>query len=384
MTVQILLTADNHLDPPASSFGSKRFERRRDHLRCFEEVIEYAKSNRPDFLLFAGDVFDTIKPGNFIRARVMEDLRAVHDLGVRILAVSGDHDTPKSAEEGSSPLAVYGNSGCVDFFQNASEFNSKKFTVDGLNVEVGGLSRNPLLGPRDDPLTTTAVHFDGDVNILLTHYPVDGFIGYAYDDPVIRLSSIPSNCQLVCVGHFHAYQTKELQHSTVIYPGSTERASFQEENEEKGFAWIELGKDGVVSREHVKTSARPFKTVEAFFPDEQEPMNILKQTLDECKSPETIVRLRLRGRVPVERLSRYRRSELLMHGEGKFFHLAVDESELEIESPEPIKALPRTTPLEELRRHFEAALAGASSEEKEILEEALRLCQAKLEEAGAW
>lgn len=384
MTIQILLTADNHLDPPASSFGSRRFERRRDHLRCFEEAIEYAKRNRPDFMLLAGDVFDTTKPGNFIRARVMEDFKAVHDLGVRILAVSGDHDTPKAAEEGSSPLAVYGNSGCVDFFQNPSEFSSKKFTVNGLSVDVGGLSRNPLLQPRNDPLTTTPVHFDGDVNIFLTHYPVEGFVGYAYDDPVVRLSSIPSNCQLVCVGHFHAYQTKELQQSTIIYPGSTERASFQEENEEKGFAWIELGKDGVVSREHVRTSARPFKTVDAFFPDDQEPMNVLKQTLDECRNPEAVVRLRLRGHVPVEQLTKYRRSELLMHAEDKFFHLVVDESELEIESPEPIKALPRTTPLEELRRHFAAAIEGASVEDRPILEEALRLCQARLEEAGAW
>jgi DNA repair exonuclease SbcCD nuclease subunit len=186
------------------------------------------------------------------------------------------------------------------------------------------------------------------------------------------------------VGHFHAYQTKELQDSTIIYPGSTERASFQEENEEKGFAWIEVDNDGAVSREHVKTSVRPFKTVDAFFPDVQEPMKVLEGILDECKSPETVVRFRLRGHVPVERLLGYRRSELLMHGEDKFFHLAVDESELEIDSPEPIQALPRTTPLEELRRHFTAALQGAPVEEKQILEEALRLCHAKLEEAGAW
>ena len=384
MTVQILLTADNHLEPPASSFGSKRFERRRDFLRCFEEAIEYAKRNRPDFVLLAGDVFDTIKPGNFIRARVMEDLKAVHDLGTRILAVSGDHDTPKSAEEGSSPLAVYGNSGCVDFFQNPTEFSSRKFNVEGLNVEVGGFSRNPLMRTQEDPLTTSNVRFDGEVNVLLTHYPVEGFIGYAFDDPVIRLDSIPSNCQLVCVGHFHAYQTKELLDSTIIYPGSTERASFQEENEEKGFAWIELSKDGVVSREHIKTSARPFKTIEAFFPDQAEPLKALKQTLDQCKSPEAVVRLRLRGHVPVERLSGYRRSELLMHAQDKFFHLAVDESELEIESSEPFAALPRTTPLEELRRHFTTALQSATGDEREILEEALKLCQVKLEEAGAW
>lgn len=384
MTVQILLTADNHLDPPASIFGPKRFERRRDHLRCFEEAIQYAKDNRPDFLLLAGDVFDTIRPGNLVRARIMEDFKAVHDLGVRILAVSGDHDTPKVAEEGSSPLAVYGNSGYVHFFHDPSEFSFRRFSIEGMNVDVGGLSRNPLLGSNLDPLAKAQIRFDGDVNILLTHYPVEGFVGYSRDDPIIRLASVPSNCQLVCVGHFHAYQTKELQHTTIIYPGSTERASFQEENEEKGFAWIELDKTGVVSREHVKTSARPFKTIDTYFPDDPTPMVLLKQVLDESKNQEAAVRLRVLGHVTAEQLSKYRRAELIMHGEAKFFHLTVDESELEIESPEPVHALPRTTPLEELRRHFTTAIESAAGEEKEILEEALRICQAKLEEAGAW
>jgi exonuclease SbcD len=384
MTVQILLTADNHLDPPASMFGPRRFERRQDHLRCFQEAIEYAMDNRPDFLFLAGDVFDTIRPGNLVRARVMEDLKAVHDLGVRILAVSGDHDTPKVAEEGSSPLAVYGNSGYVHFFQNPNEFSIQRFSIGGLSVDVGGLSRDPLLSSNRDPLVKTPVHFEGDLNILLTHYPVEGFVGYARDDPVIRLASVPSNCQLVCVGHFHAYQTKELQHTTIIYPGSTERASFQEENEEKGFAWVELDKEGVVSREHIKTSARPFKTIDTYFPDDPAPMKLLKEVLDNSANKEAAVRLRVLGHVSPEQLSKYRRAELILHGGTKFFHLTVDESELQIESTEPMLALTRTTPLEELRRHFATAIEGAVGEQKQILEEALRLSQAKLEEAGAW
>jgi DNA repair exonuclease SbcCD nuclease subunit len=241
-----------------------------------------------------------------------------------------------------------------------------------------------MLRANEDPLAKATVRFDGDMNILLTHYPVEGFVGYARDDPIIRLASVPSNCQLVCVGHYHSHQTKELQHTTIIYPGSTERASFQEENEEKGFAWIELDRGGVVSREHIKTSARPFKTIDTFFPEDPTPMDVLKQVLDESKNQEAAVRLLLKGRVTIEQLSKYRRSELILHGEEKFFHLTVDESELEIESPEPIQALPRTTPLEELRRHFAAAMESAAGEEKEILEEALRICQAKLEEAGAW
>ena len=382
MTIQVLLTADNHLDPPASSFGAKRFERRRDHLRCFEEVIEYAKKNRPDLMLLAGDVFDTIRPGNLIRSQLMEHLRSVHNLGVRIFAVSGDHDTPRSSDEGASPLSVYGNSGYVRFFDNTSEFKSSKFTVEGTRIDIVGLSRNPLMDAARDPLGEVKPHFDGDIRILLTHYPVEGFVGYSRNDPLIRLSSIPMDCQLVGVGHFHSYQTKQLRNTSIIYPGSTERASFQEEKEQKGFVWLELDRDGIVSKEHIRTTARQYKTIEAPFPVEA-PIESLKKLLDEHVNPDVVVRLRLKGHVKPEALAGYRRAELLMHGENKFFHIAVDESELTVESPEPIAALPRSTPLEELRRYFQHAIE-ASGKDREILEEALRLCEAKLQEAGAW
>ena len=152
----------------------------------------------------------------------------------------------------------------------------------------------------------------------------------------------------------------------------------------RGSAWIELDKEGVVSREHIKTSARPFRTLDTFFPEDPAPMDPIKRVLDESKNPETVVRLRLKGRVTAQQLSKYRRSELILYAEGKFFHLTVDESELEIEFPEIIPALPRTTPLEELRRYFTSAIESAGGEEKEILGEAMRICQAKLEEAGAW
>lgn len=384
MTIQVLLTGDNHLDPPAVLFGQKRFERRADHLRCFEEMINYARENRPDLLLLAGDVFDTMRPGNSIRARLMEDMKTLHDSGVQIVAVSGDHDTPKSVDEGSSPLAVYGNSGYAHFFQDPTRCLRKKLHLDGLDVNICGLSRNPLIEPGDDPLTISPPVADGDVNILLTHYPVEGFVGYARNDPIIRLSSIPGNCQLVGVGHFHEYQTKELAETTIVYPGSTERASFQEENEEKGFAWIELGKEGVIGREHIRTSARPFKTINTIFPETGEPIERFKHILDEVVDQSAVVRMRLNGRVMAERLTAYRRSELLLYGQDKFFHLTIDESELELEFPEQLIALPRTTPLEELRRYFSEASLNASTEDRVLLDEALRLCQAKLEAAGAW
>ena len=383
MGIQVIITADNHLDPIATSFGVKGYEKKRDHLRCFQEVIEYAKSNRPDFLLMGGDIFDTIRPNNPVRANVMQWLKELYEIGVRTVMVGGHHDMPKSAEEGASPLAIYGNSGYAIFLQDVSKPTTVLFQAGSAEVAITGLGYNPLLSPAENPLSQTSPKIKGDINILLLHYPIEGFVGVYRDEPVIRLRSIPQSFQLVAAGHLHRYQKKEVGSTTIVCPGSTERISFAEENEPKGFVWAEVEKDGVISVEHIRTHAREYKTVEMDFP-QKDPVTIIKQELEKYVSPELVLRIRLKGVVTPQQLASYKRSDLLLYGQDKFFYLFVDDSGLEIEVPQPHEALQRTTPLEELRRYFKSALERAPPEEMEIIQEALKLSERMLLEAGAW
>jgi len=386
MTVQAILTADNHLDPIAANFGPNRMRRREDHLRCFKEVAEYALKERPDLLLIGGDLFDSVKPSNATRAAVMEAFKSIHEAGVRILAVGGHHDTPKSAEEGASPLAVYGNSGHIRFFKDPSEPERESLEVGGLKVTVTGLGHNPLLEPGQDPLSGLegSLRPDGQFNILLLHYPIRGFGGWVGEEPIIDPSSIPRAFQLVVAGHFHTHQSKRIGEVEVIYPGSTERVTFAEEAEDKGFVWLEFGRDGIVSKEFIKTSARPYRTVEVDFPRGGDPMELIKGAVEGALDPEVVLRVKIKGRATAEALASYRRPEILSFCQGRVFHCFVYEDELEILSPEAPEPLPRTTPLQELERHFRRLIEGAGPDERPILEEALALSRARLQEAGAW
>jgi len=383
MTIQAIITADNHLDPSALNFGAARLKRKEDHLRCFEEVVEYAKKNRPQLLLICGDLFDTMRPGNWVRARLMNHIRELHDGGIRVFMVSGHHDTPKSLEEGVSPLAVYGNSGNAVYFGNPSSPEPHHLQVDRLPVHIFGVGYNPFLAPGEDPLSKLPQQPPEGINILMTHYPIEGFTGYFGEEPSIRLSSIPRGFHLVAAGHFHKHQKLSAGRTTIVYPGSTERASFAEEGEEKGFVWAEIQDDGEVHLEFLKTHARPFKTLEVEFPEQGDPIEDLKRRVSALADPQLVLRVRLRGRVRPERLAAYRRPHILTYAQPRFFHFFIEE-EFEVEYPQPIAALPRTTPLTELRRYFEGLLAAADEAERPILEEALRLSETRLKEAGAW
>jgi len=384
MSVQAILTADNHLDPTAVNFGPNRFQRRRDHLQCFEEAVEYAKKERPDLFFMGGDVFDSIRPSNATRATVMNLFRSLHMSGIRIFVVSGHHDTPKSIEEGVSPLAVYGNSGYVHFFRNPSEPEAVILDIKGTKVSLVGISHNPLHGPGEDPLSNLSLKPEGQFNILLTHYPIQGFGGWIGDEPVIRPSSIPEVFQLVVVGHFHNYQTKKVGRTEIIYPGSTERVSFTEESEDKGFVWLEFDDKDVTLKEFVKTHARPHKTLRVEFPTGRNPVDKIKEEVKKLFDPELVLRIRLHGKVTVDNLASYRRPEILSACQGKVFHCFVEEDELTIQSPEVSEPLPRTTPLQELERYFRQLIKDANPEEKTILQKALEISQTRLQEAGAW
>jgi exonuclease SbcD len=384
LSIQVVLTSDNHLDPAAVMYGPRRYERKQDFVRCFDTVIEYALKNKPDLFLVAGDLFDQIQPRNPTRAQVMQQFRALHEKGIRVFLISGHHDTPKSMEQGSSPLSVYGNSEYVTFFQDNDKADQKNLNFNDKKVTVAGVSYNPLLTWGVDPLHGVEVQPSGDINIFMLHYPIEGFSGYGKTEPLVRPSSLPTEFQLVAAGHLHKHQKSKIAGIDTIYAGSTERVDFAEENEDKGFVWVELDKTGVINEEFIKTPARELRTVEFKLPKEGSIDSFLKKELSKLQNPEIVLRFKLIGSVGVKQLSTYKRSDMISFAQGKFFTIVPNEEELEIEASR-LAPLPRTTPLEELRRYFKQQIEKAKEEgEKRVLVEALNICEKRLQEEGAW
>ena len=381
MTVHVLLTADNHLDISAVQYGPRRFQRKRDFQRCFETLVTFALENRPDLLLIGGDFYDTILPGNPTRAFVAEQFKRLYEKDIKILLVSGHHDTPRSLEQGVSPLAVHAKTGHAYFFQNPEPTN-KTLQVEQTTVNITGMNLNPSLSPEQDPLQDRPLPNHSGINIFLTHYPIEGFQGYFGQETHIQSSSIPRNCQLFASGHLHHHQKHVINGTPVIYPGSTERASFQEEGEKKGFLWLELGQDGIVQEEFHPTPARSMETLDYKVSGEARLTRQIQDALEKRADTEKIIRVRVSGKVNLEQLSTYKRSALLAFTEDKFFHAEFDEEGLTILNQEPLQSLPKTTPLEEINRTFQSLLVQAHDEDKPLVQEAWKTTVAKLQEEG--
>ena len=384
MVLKVVATADNHLDFSAVQFGPKRYDRKTDFQRCFMAVIDYALKNKPDVVLLGGDLFDNINPRNPPRSFLMRAFRELHDKGIRVIAVSGEHDTPKSFEEGSSPLSVYAESGCITFCQSYERptpiaFNSH----DGDKVVITGLSRSPFAGPGIDPLEQFTPKERAEINVLLTHYPISGFDGYFANDAVIQLSSVPRDYQLVVSGHLHRHQEMESRETFLVYPGSTERASITEAPDPKGFVWLELNKKGLVSKpQFIATPARPAKLLEYPIPSEGDLTALLKAEMERLKDPQLALWLRITGKTTPQHLTTYKRPVLQTAGAEFFFHVSIEDA-WELEQDKPLEAMPRNTPLQELERYFTSEITKAPDERKQELRDAFEVARDRLREFGA-
>lgn len=382
MTIHVLLTADNHLDPSAVQYGPKRFERKRDFQHSFEVLVNFALENRPDLFLIGGDFYDGILPGNPTRAYVAEQFKRLHEKEIKVVLISGHHDTPRSVEQAVSPLSVHSKTGHVYFLQDPHPI-PKLFHIGNETVNVTGMSLNPSLGPDQDPLIGRKIDHSGDVNIFLTHYPIEGFEGYFGQETHIGKNSIPRDFQLFASGHLHRHQKNIINGTPVIYPGSTERTSFNEEGEEKGFCWLELDKSGILHQEFHPTPARPMETIDSRVTGEGGSLTRqIQDIVDKKAGTEKILRVRVQGRVTLEQLGTYKRSALISYCQNRFFYVDFDEEKLNVLSMETLESLPTTTPLEELDRTFQNLLSNAKEDDHALIHEAWKSTISRLQEEG--
>ncbi len=387
MPITILHTSDTHLDVPAVKFQARRYERKKDFLKSFDAVIEYALKKKPNLFLHSGDLFDGLNPRNPVRAHVMDAFRKLYEKQIHVYIISGNHDVPRARRHGVAPLLEYARAGFVNFFPEWESIQTDTITINNLEVEVSGLSFNPQLLPSEDPLHQLSIPGKGDVNLLLAHYNVEGLRGTFPHEPDILLKSIPKNLTYLAAGHNHEFQKQQLRNTTICTPGSTEHVTFSEESHKKGFVWLELDTDGVQQLKLVPIETRPMKTIDVSIPEDANINQILTKEITRLRSPQLILRFRLKGVMTIKSAEQYRRAEVVRHGFAKCFSTEIID-ELEYISPDPDFLAPEAElkpPNTEYREYvLERIKQVKDPEKKKILQNALERGLALLEESGGW
>jgi len=392
MSVQILHCSDMHLDKSFNIANLARAQERKEDLnRNFSTAVDYALKNKPDLFLMTGDIFDRVSPGNAARILVTERVRQLKEAGISVFLIGGNHDVPKL---GSQHLAidVLSSARLATVFSRSVEFESRVLQVNGKRVCVAGKSYFTQVESQN-PLRGHTIPIEGDYNLVMIHGSLQGLDVVSSVPEMVSQNpfspeDIRTGLNYMALGHFHNYYERDHEGCKIVNPGSMEKLSWAEMNDEKGFVWAELhGSD--ISAEFVKLDTRPMEKYTLHLSkDERYSPNLKGYLIDyvESKSdPARIARLFLQGLITQEQYNELKINEIVQATREAFFHLGFDRTDLEVEGFGRVFVERVENPVEAYVRRLEELITKAAMDEEERrrLEQVRELGRKYLEEAKA-
>ncbi|MCC7363157.1 MAG: metallophosphoesterase [Dehalococcoidia bacterium] len=267
-SARVVLFGDTHLgfDLPAGP----RLDRRRrgdDFAANYRRVLRHVEHTRPDAVVHGGDFFFRARVAPAIVEEAFAALAQVADLGIPVFIVPGNHDRsrlPPSLWLGHPDIHVFDR--------------PRTFVVEasGMRLALGGFSFlwGDLRQRFERQLALAGLMaVVADAHLLCMHHTVAGAQvgpnGYTFraGPDVVPAVALPPTLTGVLAGHIHRAQVLEDgRHPPVIYAGSTERTSFAERNETKGFydltmACVPSGRAKVVQADFLQLPSRPMVDV---------------------------------------------------------------------------------------------------------------------------
>jgi exonuclease SbcD len=308
--LRILLLADTHLgfDLPIRP----RIERRRrghDFAANFQLALEPALRGEVDLVVHGGDLFDRSRVPAALVDMALAPLLRVAETGTPVYIVPGNH------ERARIPLHLWSAHPNLHIFDRPRTFlyAGRHGTIALIGFPFARRIRDcfdDLLRQAGDPAISA------DHRLLCMHQTVEGSqVGpgdytFRSGPDIIPGQDLPGGFDAVLSGHIHRRQvlTHDLGRRSVaarslpapvIYPGSVERTSFAERDEEKGYAVVTLGPPGSDAPLHVAFEPLPARPMVALVlelpaPDRGAVASLLASRL-RALDPNSIVRVQLRG-----------------------------------------------------------------------------------------
>jgi DNA repair exonuclease SbcCD nuclease subunit len=248
VALKFVHTADTHLGfeitKTAQSDPHGRKSRADSIFQNFVTVVDHALEIEADLFIHSGDLFNKHTIPRDILDALIEPFMDLASAGIPVLIIPGNH------ERSRFPFDLFHGAKNIFVFDRPK---SLSLTLEGYSVGIAGFpfiredSRRTFLKALEE---TDYGELRSDLNILVTHQafdqatvgPVDFTFREGRPDTVSR-RTIPLDFDYIAAGHIHRYQI--LSHPLkpglhFVYPGSTQRMSFAERQEEKGFVEAEV------------------------------------------------------------------------------------------------------------------------------------------------
>lgn len=243
-----------------------------DQRHILHQILETARSRKVDALVLAGDIYDRAIPPAEAVVILGDFLQETVDAGIRVLLISGNHDSPERIgfageileKQGVSIAGVY--QGELKQVRLKDEYGEVTFVLMPFvkPAQAGAKTSSEAVAKMLEPLRNGKMNTKNQRNVLVTHY----FVTNQGQEPELSDGettihvggldnvevSLFEGFDYVALGHIHKPQ--QIGDRPVYYAGASLGYSFSEAGQTKYVNLVELGKKGQVSVEKIPLTPR--------------------------------------------------------------------------------------------------------------------------------
>ncbi len=239
--MKILHLADTHLGYSAYRKTTEDGVNQRevDVYDAFTRCIDYAIHTKPDVVLHAGDLFDSVRPTNRAITVALQQILRLSKEHIPCVLISGNHETPKLKETGNI-FRIFEHLDSVYPIHN-NHYESVVIKNKKETARIHAIPQCQSLKDFDLNLKKITLDAKADFNILLAHGAVTGIKEFRmneFNELFIPVKTLTNDFDYIALGHYHTHT--KLQENA-FYAGSTEHFSFTEADDQKGLLEITLG-----------------------------------------------------------------------------------------------------------------------------------------------
>lgn len=216
----------------------------------FLAAVDRVVALRPDALVHAGDLFHQVKPKTRAYTTALDALSRLHDAGIPVLAVAGNHSMAKTRYT-ASPFEVLERGGYRSRDLYVAHHN--RYRRVELGDTVFHLIPNMLL-PEGYRTAFEEIEYSSGTNVLVTH----GLASILKDrrlhtvaEHELDATILSDRFDYIALGHFHG-QVQVADNAW--YSGSLEHCNYGEIAEKKGGLAVDLASGEV---EHIDLPHTP-------------------------------------------------------------------------------------------------------------------------------
>ncbi len=239
--MKILHMADTHLGYSAYRKLTKdgMNQREIDIYNSFKQCIDYAVKSKPDLILHAGDLFDSVRPTNRAITVALEQIIRLSKEKIPFIVISGNHETPKLKETGNIFKIFEHLEHIYPIYNN--KYETIPFEIKDKKIIIHTVPHCQTKEGFLDNLKKITPDSSADFNVFMAHGAVTGIKEFKmneFNELFIPTEALSKDFDYIALGHYHNY-TEIVENA--FYSGSTERLTFAEVDGKKGCIEIELG-----------------------------------------------------------------------------------------------------------------------------------------------